>query len=123
MKQKEITKWEQIYQLPLSYDGINYAWTKGNNMALMFEYSISEKDRNLIVDAINGESKLKVENLSFKGCDFLLKGGHIFCVRGWGHLTGIRGLNLPEERATEVQDGFIQHVYKSLSYNHKIEAL
>jgi hypothetical protein len=116
MKNKEITNWKQVYQLPIKYDGVTYAWSKNNNMTLMFERSISEKDRILIVDAINGESNLKIENLTFDGCDFLLEGGHIFCVRGWGNLIGQGGLNLSEDRATEIQDGFINHVFKSLSY-------
>ena len=116
MKEKEITNWEQVYQLPIKYDGTTYAWSKNNNMTLMFERSISEKDRILIVDAINGESNLKIENLTFDDCDFFLEGGQIFCVRGWGNLIGQGGLNLSEDKATEIQDGFINHVFKSLAY-------
>ena len=117
MAKKEITKWEQVYQLPIKYDDMNYAWAKNGTMALMFDEVLSEDDRKLIIQAINGETELKFEGLTVDGCDFLKDETYIFCVRGWGNLTGTAALNLPEEKAIEIQDGFINHILKAVGKN------
>jgi|AntDeeMinimDraft_6_1070357.scaffolds.fasta_scaffold09260_2 hypothetical protein len=117
MAKKEITKWEQVYQLPIKYDDMNYCWSKNGTMTLMFDEVVSEEDRQMIVKAVNGETELKMEGLTFDGCDFLLDGTYIFCVRGWGNLTGIGALNLPEEKALKIQDEFINHVHRALAKN------
>lgn len=117
MAKKEITKWQQVYQLPIKYDDMNYCWSKNGTMTLMFDEVVSEKDRQMIVKAVNGETELKMEGLTFDGCDFLLNGTYIFCVRGWGNLTGTGALNLPEEKALKIQDEFINHVHRALAKN------
>lgn len=95
---------------------MNYCWAKNGTMALMFDEILSESDREMIVKAVNGETDLKMEGLlTVDGCDFLKDGTYIFCVRGWGNLIGIGGLNLPEEKAIEIQDGFINHVHRALT--------
>ena len=110
---KKIT-WQSVYKLPLKYDDMCYAWSKNKTMSLMFDFGMSEKDKHRIVDVINGDSDSKIENLTHDECDFKIGGKYAFCVRGWGHLTGIGGLNLPEEEAASIQDGFIDYVYNKL---------
>ena len=39
---------------------------------------------------------------------------YVFCVRGWGHLTGTGALHLPLQDAQRIQDGFVQHIAKQL---------
>ena len=97
---------------------MNYCWAKNGTMTLMFDEVLSEYDRKMIVKAVNGETELKMEGLTVDGCDFFKDGTYIFCVRGWGHLTGIGALNLTEEKAVEIQDGFINHVLKSVGKNN-----
>ena len=85
MAKKEITKWEQVYQLPLHNDKYApYVWSKNGTMSLMFDFSVTDKDREMIVKTINGETDKKIEGLTFDGCDFFVNGNYIFCVRGWG---------------------------------------
>jgi len=36
-------------------------------------------------------------------------------VRGWGNLTGIGGMNLPEKAAAEIQDAFGNYIVESLT--------
>lgn len=43
------------------------------------------------------------------------KGKQQFLVRGWRHLTGCGGLNLPEKLASEMQDGFIDYILDRLN--------
>lgn len=108
-------KWQDVYKLPLNLDewSDNYAWCKDGTMALTFD-GLSVNERERCVKTINGEDNFKISGLSFDGCDFYQNGDYIFCVRGWGNLTGIGALNLPEEKALEIQDGFVQYIFDKL---------
>jgi len=39
----------------------------------------------------------------------------VFLIRGWGHLTGIGGLHLPQEEAARLQDEFEQYIVETLN--------
>lgn len=106
--------WKEIYQLPITYDEMTYGWTKNDNMALMFDDDLSEEDRIDIIKVINGESDKKIKNLSSNGCDIYKGDRFIFCVRGWGLLTG--ALRLSEEDAAKIQDDFVKYILDRLSY-------
>jgi hypothetical protein len=115
---EKIKDWKQVYELPLSYDDYVYAWSKNNVMSLMFAFGMLTRDeRKKCIEAINGKSDFKIENLTLDGCDFLKNGEYIFCVRGWGNLTGIGGCNLNNIDALKIQEGFINHVFKALAKN------
>lgn len=106
--------WKDVYKLPLEYDGYTYCWSKNGTMSIMFSRDVSEKDRKRIVDSINGKSSSKIDGLTSNGPDFYQDNQYLFCVRGWGYLTGIGGLNLPEKKAIKLQDDFINHVLDKL---------
>ena len=110
---KQVT-WEEVYKLPLVYDGYNYAWSNNDNMALMFEFGLSNEDCQRIVNILNDKAEGNIENLTHDAHEFFADGQYIFCVRGWGFLTGIGGLNLSQEKAAELQDGFINFIYEKL---------
>jgi len=117
----ETNSYQGVYRLPLKYDEYNYAWSKNNNMALMFYENLSEEDRVQIVECINKESDLKLNDIANNNEEFLINGEPAFCVRGWGHLTGIGGLNLPVEKAKQIQDDFINYILERLTEaNNKI---
>ncbi len=112
--------WNKVYDLPLSLDECSsYAWTKSGVMAIQFNGLKDRLNRQRVVDSINSMpinsmSDYRMKSISHKGCDFYIGDTYVFCVRGWGHLTGSGALGLPEEKALEIQDGFIAHVLKSL---------
>lgn len=116
MKNKNIT-WERVYELPLEYDGYNYAWAKNGTMSLMFEFELKTEDCQRIVDIINGDRKGIIKGLFHDEHEFFIEDQYIFCVRGWGYLTGVGGLNLPPEKAAKIQDEFIQFILKKLTKN------
>lgn len=111
MKQK---LWEKYYQPPFHYDGYSYVWSFNDTMTLMFVNTPKEEVAK-ILRAINGEKEHKIEGLTHEGVDFFLNGIYIFCVRGWGFLTGRGAMNLPIEKAEKIQDSFVEYVYKTLS--------
>ena len=39
---------------------------------------------------------------------------YIFCVRGWGGLTGTGALNLSQDKAAKIQDDFCDFIEETL---------
>ena len=108
--------WKDVYQLPLHLDPYgSYAWSANDTMSLMFEDNLSDEFRQEVVDCINGKNYVDTEGWTYDVVDFYFKGEYMFCVRGWGHLTGTGALNLPEHEAERIQDGFIKHIAERLN--------
>lgn len=111
----ERSTWDKVYELPLILSEYgSYVWSSNDTMSLQFNSIKSRNERQKIVNAINGSSEYKIEGIKKDGCDFYVGKEQIFSVRGWGHLTGSGALNFPEEKALEIQNGFIDHVLNSL---------
>ena len=117
---------KKYYEFPLHSDGIAYIWTKSNAMALMFDWVekfSTELFQKYVVEVINGNKKsYKIPYLNehiFKyknNATIVDESGELFLiVRGWGHLTGCGGLNLPAEKASAIQDAFGQYVVDKLN--------
>ena len=122
--------WTECYKLPLhlALYGI-YAFDADGGMALSsFNYKYDERGNYMageqerikhIVDIINGEKSSDFEPEweldENETCQINYKGEFQFLVRGWGHLTGCGGLNLPAELAAEMQDGFINYILDRLN--------
>lgn len=122
--------WTECYKLPLHLDEYCvYAWDTESGMALScFNLKYDEKGNYLhgepervkhIIDVINGDCSSDFEpewDISNDDpCKIIYKGEYQFLVRGWGHLTGCGGLNLPEKLASEIQDGFINYILDRLN--------
>lgn len=113
---KELT-WQDVYKLPLKLDEYSsYAWADNGEGAVSLQFkNVAKESRSKIIDIINSTSSFKIEGVRNDGCDFYIGDSLLFYIRGWGHLTGTGALNLPQNKAIEIQDGFIAHVLKSLS--------
>lgn len=122
--------WSECYKLPLHLDDYCvYAWDVENCVALSnFNLKYDEEGNYLhgeqnrikhIIDVINGDCSSDFEpewDISNDDpCKITYKGKQQFLVRGWGHLTGCGGLNLPEKLASEMQDGFIDYILDRLN--------
>ena len=122
--------WLECYKLPLYLDDYCvYAWDAENGMALSnFNLKYDEEENYLhgeqerikhIIDVINGDCSSDFEpewDISNDDpCKITYRGKQQFLVRGWGHLTGCGGLNLPEKLASEMQDGFIDYILDRLN--------
>ena len=107
-----------VYKLPLHADHHgSYAWTKNDVMALDFDYDVDMKVRKDIIATINGEKESETKGRWFRTnhIDFFLDGQYIFCIRGWGHLTGTGAMHLPETSAARIQDEFSDYVYSRIN--------
>ena len=83
-------------------------------------YLHGERERiKHIIDVINGDCSSDFEPewdiSNDEPCKITYKGKQQFLVRGWGHLTGCGGLNLPEKLASEMQNGFIDYILGRLN--------
>ena len=110
-------EFKKYYKLPLKLDEApysTYAWTEDDNMALMFDDNIDREDAQKIIDIINDEREDKLAILTFEGVDFFNNEKYIFCIRGWGNLTGTGANNLPQDRAEVIQDNFRDFIYNKL---------
>jgi len=118
IKEAESIHWNDVYRLPLRADHHgSYAWTPDDTMALDFGFDIEMKVREGIIAIINGEKESDTKGRWYVGnaIDFFLAGLYVFCVRGWGHLTGTGAMNLPEESARRIQDEFVKYVFSRLN--------
>ena len=123
------SSWTECYKLPLYLsDYCMYVWDADENMALSAfnlvydengDFAPGEKERiNHIIDIINGECPTDYEAKWTAGDDvteIYYDGKFQFLVRGWGHLTGCGGLNLPKDLAAKMQDGFIAYILNKLN--------
>ena len=105
--------WKKYYKSPFEYDGYNYVWSENRTMSLMLGTMV-EEEAERIVDALNGKKPHSIGGLRHDGPDFFIGEQYIFCVRGWGFLTGGGGMNLPHEKAVKIQDSFIEFVFETL---------
>ncbi len=113
MGDKEI--WKKYYEPPFSFDGYNYVWSKESTMTLMLDFGVPKELGERIALALNGEKDLTIPNLRHDEHEFFQGDKYIFCVRGWGSLTGIGGHNLSPEKAVEIQDSLIEYIFNTLT--------
>ena len=122
--------WQDVWEMPLRLDEYSdsYAYSQNDTMALTFEadtkYQIENARR--IVRIINGEESPKPgEEWVVRGVDFFTQDAnyeeqiegwsYVFCVRGWGHLTGTGAMNLPVKEAERIQDEFVHFILEKLN--------
>lgn len=120
--------WSDVWKLPLKLDDFGfYVWDANDKMALMFyeneEYDddvdfapIAQRIRSQMISQINGESYFApFTGLRYEKGEFINNDGdNVLCVRGFGHLTGVGGLNLNDEEASRIQDEFGQYIIEKL---------
>jgi len=110
MKNK-INNYKDYYKLPFHTDKYgSYVWAENGTMTLMFNGEVNKEDRKKIVETLNGNNVLKIPNLKKDGIDFYDGENYIFCVRGWGGLTGSGALNMDENKAAKIQDDFCEFI-------------
>ena len=113
-------KWEDVWKLPLEKsDYIDYVHSSNGVLAysrFKADWAFDDATINKIVSIINGEIDSDfLPEWQANGCEILYQGEYAFCVRGWGYLIGIGGLNLPIDVAEKIQDEFISYTLNRLN--------
>lgn len=114
---------KDYYKFPLKID--DYcpvkAWTSDHKMAFDFAmWNLKPEKYQKLVDIVNGDRESQANFKVFRqGCEiYLEKDGMevlFLIIRGWGHLTGIGGLHLPEEKAIEIQNEFGDYIVSRIN--------
>jgi hypothetical protein len=119
---------KEVYKFPLKVDEYCdiITWTADKQRAFDWLINATLEQKQQLVDVINGTNSDK----RFKN-QFYREGIHIYSkaselkevpilrVRGWGYLTGIGGLHLPQEEAIKIQDEFGDYIVEQLNKNHE----
>ena len=98
----------EIYKRPFRADG-TFIFSSNNVMALMASdcHNSPEKLMERTCEILNGDSPSNGNpNLSYSNGEVFNGAQLLLVVRGFGHLTGRGGLNLPIEEALRIQDEF-----------------
>ena len=120
------TKWRDVWKLPLvKFDYIDFIQSSNGVLALSYfrdDWASNTTMINKIVSIINDEINSDfLPEWKAKGCEIFYRGEYVFCVRGWGYLTGTGGLNLSIDNAEKIQDGFISYILSRLNGETKID--
>mgnify|MGYP000147356377 CR=1 FL=1 len=113
---------KEIYKAPFT-DTWGTVTSDNDVHAFTFTKDVREEARELIIKALNGEVKMsltpeqqeEVAHIFYKESYIYAKGEdnndiEIISIRGFGHLTGIGGLKLSDEVASEIQDNFGEYI-------------
>ena len=104
-----------VYQPPFSVDDC-LVYIYSNNHGRAFNCLVRNREAmNDIVDILNGKSDKKIQKwVRYSNCTIYIDERPILLIRGWGHLIGVGGLNLPAEQAEKTQDDFGEWVVRKL---------
>lgn len=98
------------------------SYNRAFDFAIPFLYDngffIPEEQQNAIVAKINGENSIitrDITDFKYENSIIYFKDKVFIVIRGWGHLTGIGGLHLPEQEAAKIQDDFANYIVKQLT--------
>lgn len=94
-----------FYKLPFRLAKYGcWVYDAGNNFIFQIEGGAQER----IIEALNSEKGISNKaqlSIDTEDPGMILNFGDPFItIRGWGHLTGIGGYNLPPEEAAKIQD-------------------
>lgn len=135
MPEEKTVDFKRGYKFPLDMDPdfTVKVFTKEGDMAFDFPmrmiypngFTITDSAKVFIVGVLNGTRDLSEMGMDLKlnynpddttiYVDIDGEQREFIIVRGWGNLTGIGGMNLPEEEAAEIQDAFGNYIVESLT--------
>lgn len=121
---------KEAYKFPIRlYHGM--VFTQDNDKAFDFATRfhsdnpllITTESKEKVIAVINGDSRkldlqLRPRYDQSDGWIYVTHQGvekQFILIRGWGHLTGVGGLNLDDDLASKIQDEFADHIVKSLT--------
>lgn len=106
-----------IYKPPFTTDGV-FIYASNGIMALMAINLSLYSDRILerVCQILNDEdTPVGAPKIGYDNGELYLNGDPFLAIRGWGYLTGIGGLNLPEDTAASIQDQFAMWVANKIT--------
>lgn len=109
---------EKYFKLPFKLDDWGqYVWDADNNMVITFdEETVPFKAQEAIVSILNKEKEATGEQQFITDEEAIyMDEKYIGCLRSWGRLTGTVTLNLPSDKAAEIQDDLGSYIVERLN--------
>ena len=109
---------ENYFKLPFKLDDWgNYVWDSEMQMVFTFdEDAVPENVQKELIKIFNNERDTEGDQVfDFEEENLLMNGDYIGCIRGWGYLTRLGGLNLSDEIAKGVQDDLAKYILERLT--------
>lgn len=118
---------KEVYKFPLKVDEYCpiITWTADKRRSFDWCVDVSSEKQQELIDMINGTKqhrfkyKFYREGIEIHSENPIFKGEPVLLIRGWGYLTGIGGLHLPQEEAIKIQDEFGDYIVEQLNKNHE----
>jgi hypothetical protein len=116
---------KDVYKFPLKVDEYCdiITWTADKQRAFDWCVNISPEKQQELIDVLNGTKQFQFkykfyrEGIEIHSENPIFKGKPVLLIRGWGYLTGIGGLHLPQEEAIKIQDDFGDYIVEQLNKN------
>ena len=117
---------KEVYKFPLKVDDYCpiITWTVDNQRAFDWCVDVSPEKQQELIGMINGtkqhqfKHKFYREGIEIYSDNPIFK-GPILRIRGWGYLTGIGGLHLPQEEAIKLQNEFGDYIVEQLNKKYE----
>lgn len=108
---------QDVWQPPFK---VNNPYIVSSNGVTAITSWCGEDILNNICDLMNGKGGLRYAASSVMiDITYINIGWMRLVVRGWGHLTGCEGLNLPNDVAAKLQDEFRDWIVERITENKK----
>lgn len=125
---------KDVYQMPLVFDYMDgwnsWVYDSKGNFVFQWEFDVMQNKDFVdnVMGAFNGTYKPQTQGMFYheNGQIFIktqVPHRHIITIRGWGNLTGVGGMNLPQDEAANIQDTFAEHLVSILNNenNEKVQ--
>ena len=115
--------WRDCYKLPLKVDEYCdfITWTADKQRAFDWCVDIPLDKKQELIDVLNNtvqrsfKYKFYQEGIEIYSDNPIFEGEPVLLIRGWGYLTGVGGLHLPQEEAIRIQDEFGDYIVEQLN--------
>lgn len=107
---------KQVFVTPFKVE-MDYVFDKNNNLVFQFDMdsNVDDATQQQMINKIN-TGQGSIYQLSKEGTIlFDSNKNPIIEIRGWGYLTGVGGLNLPEKEADKVQEETTNFIFNRLT--------
>ena len=117
--------WQEYYKLPLKVDEYCdiITWTANKQRAFDWCVDIPLHNKQELIDVLNNtvqhsfKHKFYREGIEIYSENPIFQGEPVLLIRGWGYLTGLGGLHLPQEEAIKIQNAFGDYIVEQLNKN------
>lgn len=106
---------EKAFKMPFKQEKYG-SWVNDSDYNFCFQFELDDKEiRSEVMAALNTTYKPTMfTDIYHENGLIRYKNKELILIRGWGYLTGVGGLNLPDEEAAAIQDDLADYIIERL---------